>query len=117
MWAGSIGRRLVFSLVCLLQSIGGDGAVPTMPPYQKSDHPARLSRSIRGYTRQWYKIRKIKLGRNPECEAREPGCRLIATEVDHIDNNQGHNKWCNLMALCKVCHSRKTVRCDGGLAR
>jgi 5-methylcytosine-specific restriction protein A len=44
---------------------------------------------------------------------------MPATEVDHKDGlgpngPRGHDLD-NLRSLCKSCHSRKTVRCDGGL--
>ena len=33
---------------------------------------------------------------------------VIATDVDHIDNDPSNNTRINLASLCHACHSRKT---------
>lgn len=81
---------------------------------------ARPSASARGYGSRWHVTRAVKLAATPlceDCEAR--GETVGATEVDHIDGlgpngPRGHDLD-NLRSLCKSCHSRKTVMCDGGL--
>lgn len=62
-----------------------------------------------------------KLALTPMCEAclTERGEYTAANEVDHKDGKgpngpRGHDLD-NLRSLCKSCHSRKTVREDGGL--
>ncbi|QHS33914.1 HNH endonuclease [Piscirickettsia salmonis] len=46
---------------------------------------------------------------------------IPATEVDHIKPHDGDHdlmwKQSNWQALCKPCHSRKTVNEDGGFGR
>lgn len=66
----------------------------------------------------WRKIRAAKLRADPLCA----GCLAVgrttaATEVDHQDGNQRNNDPENLTSYCKPCHSRKTVREDGGFGR
>jgi 5-methylcytosine-specific restriction protein A len=72
----------------------------------------RPSASQRGYDAQWRRIRAQFLKYFPQCCQ----CAAKATEVDHIKPlaSGGSNKWENLQPLCKPCHSRKTVRYDGG---
>ncbi|QEG26520.1 HNH endonuclease [Gemmata obscuriglobus] len=82
----------------------------------------RPSAAKRGYDGRWNRTRAVKLARNPLCEdCDERGLTCGATEVDHIDGlgplgPKGHDLD-NLRSLCKPCHSRKTVREDGGLGR
>jgi 5-methylcytosine-specific restriction protein A len=68
----------------------------------------------RGYDRNWQKIRRVKLSRDPICE--EPGCGRLATDVDHIKPKAqgGTNDYDNLRSNCKSHHSRKTATYDGG---
>lgn len=78
----------------------------------------RGSAAKRGYGRRWQKIRLMKLRRDPLCEDHlERGEIVEATEVDHVDGDVGNVAWENLRSLCKPCHSRKTVRENGGLGR
>ncbi len=95
-----------------------------MPTRAPSHRPARLrqpegreSASARGYDSHWRKLRLVVLWERPVCE--EPGCDTPATEVDHIlaIEKGGTHERGNLRSLCKACHSRKTVMCDGGLGR
>lgn len=73
----------------------------------------------RGYTRKWQSARESYLQDHPLCvECLADEVVTVATEVDHITPHRGdqtlfwdRNNW---QALCKPCHSRKTVRTDGG---
>ena len=42
---------------------------------------------------------------------------MPAKHVDHVDNDRSNEEPDNLRSLCVPCHSRKTVRCDGGFGR
>ena len=95
-----------------------------MPSRPAMHRPVRLkmsdgrqSASARGYGRDWQKLRAAFLAQHPVCEVcrREP-----ATEVDHTQTiRQGGERLSegNLVAMCKSCHSRKTVTTDGGFGR
>lgn len=77
----------------------------------------RATSAQRGYDRQWRKRRRLYLARHPlcvECEGRDHVVQ--ATQVDHIvpRSRGGADGDDNLQALCAACHSRKTVREDGG---
>ena len=76
----------------------------------------RPSASRRGYGSRWRRTRADFLARHPLCA--DPfgrhGSRLVAaSEVDHIIPHRGDPDlfWdeANLQALCKSCHSRKTM--------
>jgi len=71
----------------------------------------RASPCARGYGWAWQKIRRQVLFANPVCRCGQP-----ANEVDHILPlaRGGTHDIANLQALCKACHSRKTVSEDGG---
>jgi len=65
------------------------------------------------YGRAWKKIRARFLSQHPLCEQCEKAGRLTpAEEVHHILPlaDGGTHDEDNLMALCKSCHSRITVR-------
>lgn len=70
------------------------------------------------YSRQWEKARRQFLLEHPLCVACEKqGIVTAATEVDHIVPHRGdrevfwdQSQW---QALCRSCHSRKTVLEDG----
>jgi len=57
--------------------------------------------------------------------AREPLCRhcalnnrvTAATDVDHVDGDDGNNDPSNHQSLCRSCHSAKTARENGGFGR
>lgn len=77
----------------------------------------------RGYDREWRRLRAAKLSANPLCEECLRLNRVTtATDVDHIEPFNGVNDplrlaWDNLQSLCHTCHSRKTVKEDGGYGR
>jgi 5-methylcytosine-specific restriction protein A len=73
----------------------------------------------RGYGSKWQAARAGYLAKHPlcvDCESR--GIVEPATVVDHVVPHQGNMKliWdsSNWQALCGKCHSRKTVKRDGG---
>jgi len=87
--------------------------------FRKQHSKQRGDRHQRGYTYRWEQYRKTFLLCNPLCAH----CRRVAaTEVDHIKAVTGADDplfWVesNHAGLCKPCHSRKTIRCDGGFGR
>lgn len=73
----------------------------------------RGSSSKRGYDHRWQAIRKMYLAENPLCvECLRKGRLVEATEVHHITTirDGGTNDYSNLMALCKGCHSKITIK-------
>jgi len=85
-------------------------------------HEPRESPHARGYDRRWRRLRRMHLMKHPLCE--DPfgvhGRRTVMGEhVDHIVPlaRGGSNHESNLQTLCVSCHSRKTVRCDGGFGK
>ena len=82
-------------------------------------------RALHTWDPVWRRIRAAKLARNPLCECCEaktcPHCAAdgirAATEVDHVDNESGHNDDDNLRSTCKRCHAYKTAREDGSFGR
>lgn len=95
--------------------------MPTRPPTHRPPRAplpdGRPSAARRGYGVNWRRLRASVLARRPVCEA----CgREAATEVDHVTaiaRGGAHYDEANLQALCKGCHSRKTVAQDGGFGR
>jgi 5-methylcytosine-specific restriction protein A len=82
---------------------------------QSADRPTTAER---GYDAAWKRARLLKLAASPLCEdCADRGLVEAATEVDHIRAIAagGTHDLTNLRSLCKSCHSRKTVRCDGVL--
>jgi 5-methylcytosine-specific restriction protein A len=92
--------------------------VPKNPSSHREPRPAN-PRPGRIYARaQWQRLRRLKLSRDPACEV--PGCGKPATQVDHKRGiKAGGKKWSldNLQSLCASCHSKKTVREEGGFGR
>lgn len=98
--------------------------IPTLDtrPHRTSSPSARQkpTRQERGYGKTWQRTRAAFLAAHPLCQdCDDNGLTVEATEVDHIDGKgpngpRGHDDT-NLRALCKSCHAKKTVRCDGGL--
>jgi 5-methylcytosine-specific restriction protein A len=91
---------------------------PTLQTGTRKPPECRPSPSRRGYGRDWQRARAYHLAHNPLCEdCRERGLVVAATDVDHVLalSAGGTNDGSNLRSLCHACHSRKTVRVDGGL--
>ena len=79
----------------------------------------RESAYRRGYGARWRKLRAQILMDEPLCrECRKAGRIVPATDVDHIvaRADGGTDDRSNLQPLCHACHSRKTVRENGGRA-
>lgn len=66
------------------------------------------------WSRAWRRARLVYLASHPLCVMHEGQGRVVpATEVDHIvPIAQGGDPWseANWQALCKSCHSAKTLR-------
>lgn len=59
----------------------------------------------------WRKLRRAVLASEPLCRhCTSRGLTVVATDVDHRDNNPANNSLVNLQPLCCECHSRKTHR-------
>lgn len=80
--------------------------------------PSRSSTQL-GYGYRWQKLRNRFIAQHPYCEeCMKRGVLTMATDVDHIKPHHGDQRLLydeeNLQSLCKSCHSRKTVKEDGG---
>lgn len=88
----------------------------TARPRKSRARDPRPSSSRRGYDRHWQALRLLVLSEEPVCQ----DCgREMATQVDHVvslERGGTHDRE-NLRALCASCHSKKTVRVDGGFGR
>lgn len=86
--------------------------------HRKQADAQRPSSHARGYTRQWGSLRRVCIACNPLCvHCKADGRTVAAQEVDHIvplSKGGTHDEY-NLQALCKSCHSKKTVVEDGAL--
>lgn len=88
----------------------------------KDDRPSATKRGY-GTATGWPAIRARYLRARPHCECGPDccpaGCQRPSSHVDHIDGGGpfGDNTDANLRALAASCHSRKTVRHDGGFGR
>ncbi len=58
----------------------------------------------------WRNLRRSVLREQPLCEMclRVEEVPVMATDVDHIDNDPSNNARDNLQSLCHSCHSKKT---------
>ncbi|MFE4525431.1 HNH endonuclease signature motif containing protein [Cytobacillus firmus] len=79
----------------------------------------RGSAAQRGYDGKWRKARSTYLIKHPFCvECEKVGVIVPANEVDHIIPHKGDKKlfWdsTNWQPLCKLHHSRKTAKENGG---
>ena len=90
--------------------------MPYAVPVHRMQPPEMRSHMTDGFysLARWRKVRQIFLGRNPlcsECEAR--GLTIAASDVDHVIPRRERPDLAftesNLRALCKACHSRKTM--------
>lgn len=74
----------------------------------------RPTRQQLGYDEDWLRESEAYRAAHQICE----GCgRRPSAHTDHIDGDRTNNTWANYQALCVPCHSRKTVRHDGGFGR
>lgn len=67
-------------------------------------------------THRWRQTRQLVLDRDGrECQIGGPGCRGVATEVDHIipHAHGGDDSLGNLRAACKPCNGRAGARARG----
>jgi 5-methylcytosine-specific restriction enzyme A len=87
---------------------------------QRNTDKRRGSANQRGYDADWRRLRDWHITNKPLCEICLLGGRVTgADHVDHIEPFHGKNDPLrldpkNLQSLCKSCHSRKTVKEDGG---
>lgn len=73
----------------------------------------RGTRQQRGYGSEWQRIRAAFLLAHPLCaDCEEQGRTTAANEVHHVValRNGGTHDEVNLRALCKPCHSTRTMR-------
>lgn len=82
---------------------------------QTQNATARTRTPQQGYGKQWRRFSR-------QYRAIHPTCVLCGNPSEHVDHIDGHGPTgprgydpTNLQALCKSCHSRKTVQHDGGL--
>lgn len=73
---------------------------------REQDYARKRARALPYSGRQWQAIRKMVLDTEPLCRV----CKAVATDVDHIDGDNGNNLLSNLQGLCHGCHSAKTRR-------
>lgn len=69
-------------------------------------------------SKEWFRLRHACLTRDKRTCTTER-CGKPATHVDHViaRSKGGADILNNLVSLCPSCHSRKTVRADGGFGR
>lgn len=86
---------------------------PARPTTVRYDR-ARGTSVQRGYGYGWQQLRAEVLALRPWCQ--EVGCPRPATDVHHIIARRrgGSDDPANLVSLCASCHSRVTIRFDGG---
>jgi 5-methylcytosine-specific restriction protein A len=98
-----------------------DGGGPC-PEHRRQREKARGNFRQRGYTSSWDKRRARFLRRNPTCVL----CGQPATDADHYPVSRRQllaqgvadpDADQHLRACCRSCHSRSTVRHDGGFGR
>ncbi|HEL3259255.1 HNH endonuclease signature motif containing protein [Stenotrophomonas maltophilia] len=90
-------------------------------PYKETSAQVRKRQARRALPTNcslWRRIRAVVLAREPLCRCCAGQGRVrAATEVDHIDGDDGNNADSNLQPLCRPCHSAKTARENGGFGR
>lgn len=90
------------------------------PGLVRRERIIRPSATDRGYDYHWQQARREFLRKNPLCtEHLRRGRLVVASVVDHVRPHRGNYErfWddSNWQSLCKECHDKKTVACDGGL--
>ena len=104
----------------LVQS--GEGYCDTHKKRRHSEYNAHkrdeLSKSFYG-GRQWRRVSKMQLQREPFCADCMPvGFYILAEVADHIipiRNGGARYDFDNLQSLCKACHNRKTFNENRGM--
>ncbi len=90
-------------------------------PYKETSAQVRKRQARRALPTNsslWRRIRAVVLAREPLCRCCAGQGRVrAATEVDHIDGDDGNHADSNLQPLCRPCHSAKTARENGGFGR
>ncbi len=86
--------------------------IATQRARNKRHDRTRPTASQRGYGAAWRKARDLFLKINDRCAW--PGCRALATLVDHIKAHKGDMRlfWerSNWQPLCTSCHNSKKQR-------
>ena len=90
--------------------------------HRRQAERARGTAQERLYGHRWDNARRAFRRRHPLCAPCEATGRVTAADtVDHIIPHRGDQArfWdrTNCRACCRSCHSRKTVRYDGGFGR
>ena len=87
-----------------------------MYQYPSNPSPKRWTKADNGRVlplnrEAWRKLRRSILDAEPLCRmCTAQGLTVIATDLDHRDNNPANNELVNLQPLCHSCHSHKTMR-------
>ena len=121
--------RSIFAPVCPTPGCGrittGGLCAGCEADRQRRVDARRPSSSRRGYDERWRRASRAYLREHPLCECGldccPNGCNQPAKHVDHRDGlgplgPRGYDR-SNWQALAHGCHSRKTVRADGGFGR
>lgn len=91
------------------------------PPAMARPREQRPTWKDQLYGRRWKRAARRFLMEHPLCVNCSPANIVLATQVDHIIPHRGDPElfWdeANWQPLCASCHSKKTVREDGGLGR
>ena len=77
--------------------------------HKMTDNDRGRASSRERYGKNWQKLRKLVIERDPVCTA--PGCLEPTDEVDHIvrTSKGGDDSLDNLQGLCRRCHRTKTT--------
>ena len=74
------------------------------------DKQADNGRTLALDGKDWRTLRAYVLSGEPLCRhCTSRGLTVVATEVDHANNDSTDNRLVNLQPLCKSCHSIKTM--------
>jgi 5-methylcytosine-specific restriction protein A len=81
------------------------------PAGQRCDcRPAWEGTQQRGHGRKWSRYRLSQLKAHPICQ--HPGCRMLATEVDHripLAEGGARFDFTNMQSLCSEHHQQKST--------
>ena len=79
---------------------------------KKEYDKTRPSSSKRGYNRSHYRLRRMIMAEQPICDTE--GCNKLGVELDHRDGDPWNRARENIHMMCKIHHSQKTAREQGG---